>query len=180
MASLRLRPRTAEAIVTRLLSIETKSDKQYDQVSFGLGDLTLDLVADGGSHVSSVSVSSLAKVGLTPDTALNMARAALARETDGNQWCGDKGVFISGYGDEYDFARLLAAGGGPDCFPFSGRPIVYAPSYGFCLATEQRDAATIGAMVRVGDSMAEGDRAVLASAVDLAGRWSMDSIPARF
>jgi len=158
MASLRLRARTPEEIVYRRQYEMLNGASSFDPVTYGDDQIVLELVADSTNYIALVFDAQLDKVELSREQGFKMAAAALVRATDSAQWHGESGIWASCYSDDYDFARLLAAGANSR-LPFTGdQPVVFAPSHSVCMITNRDDAETISTMLNVGTKMAEGHR----------------------
>ena len=157
-SSFALRVRTPVELRLRDQQLAIRSEHGLETVTFGDGPIVLELVADREEMVSIVTKGQLEDAAIEVDDAYRMAAAALARATHDGRWkkLADD-IWVSAYDDDYDFARLVAAG--PDGrLPFASAPRVFAPSHSVCLATSAEDDATLGTMLGHGYELAKNHR----------------------
>ena len=158
LASLALRVRTPFEFDLRMRMVSLGMDDPPTFTTASRGGLLLELIADNPETVRSVSLEDLAEADVSPEQALEIARAALAAATDERQWQQvAENVWASSYDDDYDLARI-AADVDAARWPFAGAPILYAPSHSVCLATDRTDGGTLENMVRIGDERAADHR----------------------
>jgi len=171
MAKLRLRARTVEEISNRQLM---PFEQEIKQTLYEKGAMVLELVEDSETTVSLVTLDNLDAMQLDKAQALKMASAAMIRETGANQWKAIGQLWYSTYSDDYDFARLIAAGEDAH-LPFSnGTAVAYAPSHAVCVVSNQPTATNLEHMIELGGKLSENQR-MLSNRIwtrDKSGLWT--------
>lgn len=156
--SLALRIRTGFEIDVRIRQFELLGQEAEPSIIMPQGDLLIEVVSDREGAVSMTPKGDLAKIGVSDKEAIQIATAKLRQHTDVDQWeLIDDLIWLSRYQDDYDFARLVAAGEYRR-FPFEGTPIVFAPSHTICLVTTTMDDSVLARMTDIGNAAAAEHR----------------------
>ena len=157
IAALALRARTRFEMELRR-SLMAIGGVPFETITYGDGDLVLELVADGDESIMSVSPDRLSEASISAEDAYKTAAATLVRATDENQWAQiSEHVWASAYEDDYDFSRLVTAASSVR-FPFEGAPVAFVPSHSVCLVTDTPSGPVLAEMVEIGNEAAESHR----------------------
>lgn len=159
VASLALRVRTPFELALRRSVLDMHPGQTPEPVIVEMGQgLLLELVSDGDNAVSMVGKDQLEEAGLQEADAIKIARANLARASEEPAWLsvGDN-TWQSGYDDDYDFARLVAAGAEAK-LPGDGKLIGFAPSHSVFFVTAAETPEAIEAMVEHASAQAQNHR----------------------
>lgn len=157
IAALALRVRTPWELALRHQMIAIYNDPP-EFITYGDGELVLELVADNEESVGTVPLEDLQAAEISVADAFKAAAATLVRASDGAQWSQQADhVWLSTYSDDYDFARLVVAGDALR-LPFSAAPIVFAPSHSVCLVADETGAGTLARLIEIGNKLAETHR----------------------
>lgn len=156
--SMTLRARTDNELYIRRCFLGLDNGEPSAPIFFGEAEPYLELILDSEESIATVSQETLAKSEISVDEASSIAHAELARSTDNKQWEPiAKDIWISSYQDDYDFARLVAAG--EDLrLPFKSPGILFAPSHSICLITSNDSDETVNQMVELGYQYSENHR----------------------
>lgn len=158
MASLALRARTRQEMHLRRRILELNGNNFPDTVTFGDGELFLELMVDNATTVSTISRERLSAASTTTEDAYRIAVATLARATTGAQWTVlAEHIWASSYQDDYDFTRLVVAGADAR-LPFTSAPRVFAPSHAVCLVTDSDEDSVLREMIELGYKRSENHR----------------------
>jgi hypothetical protein len=158
VSSLALRVRTPQDIHLRRRILQVNGHAFREPVTFGDGELFLELISDKADTVSTVSKENLEKAFVSLEDAYRIAAARLVRATGETQWTPVQGtVWASSYEDDYDFARLVAAKTDAR-LPFESEPRVFAPSHTVCLITDTDDESVLREMIELGQQRSANHR----------------------
>ncbi len=166
--SLGLRIRTDFEISFRNRHVELMGHEPPPSICVPHGDLLVEVVSDKEESIYLARSDDLAEIGVSEEQAVEIAAARLRRHTGSDQWEQlEDSIWISAYQDDYDFARLVAAGDSAS-FPFQGSAIVFAPSHAVCLISNTADAEVLTRMVEIGYERSASHRSLSEQL------WTMD------
>jgi len=158
IASLALRVRTRAELSIRDLYMQVHVGEAYETLSIDANELLLEMVSDRRESLSTVDKQTLDSAEITKDEAFEVAKAALVRATDAEQWLQiDEHIWRSSYDDDYDFARIVSADG-EFRLPFDKSALFYAPSHSVVLVCNTLDSAVLARMIELGDQASADHR----------------------
>jgi len=169
---LRLRARTPEIIAYQKAMLAADGIS-FSATTFGSQGMMVELVEDSKTQVAGVSEEALQELGLNKEEAFKIAVAAHVRESNSDSWEPVENIWISKYQDDYDFARLIAAGTNV-MLPFEISDVVlFAPTHSDCIISNKHDSDTLQRMIDVGEKLSGEDRVLSKRlwTMNVAGQW---------
>jgi len=158
IASFALRVRTQSELSIRDLYMKNHTNDSLSTLMIDANELQLELVSDRQESLATVDQATLDEAGITKDEAFELARSALARATDLTQWQQlDDHIWRSSYDDDYDFARIVAAGDSLR-LPSDFDAFFYAPSHSVVLMSDSQNQDVIQKMLDIGERESQDHR----------------------
>ncbi len=156
--SFALRVRTLNELSIRDLYMQNLTNESLSTLMIDANELQLELVSDRPESLATVDQATLDKADITKEEAFEIARSALARATDLTQWLQvDDHIWRSSYGDDYDFARVVAAGDSLR-LPSGSDAFFYAPSHSVVLMSDSQQQDVIQKMLDIGEHESQDHR----------------------